>query len=110
MGKNLVKQRFAPPRRLFFLCAILVEVRVFGQASLANNLRHFPIHHACDGVVQQQFTPRAMVINQVTQSRSLSNHCRSLKRYNISHATLGSTHYSASNTKINYRKEIWGAA
>jgi hypothetical protein len=101
VGKNLVKQSFAPPRRLFFLRSILVEVRVFGQASLANDLRYFPIHHACDGVVQEQFTPRTMVINQVAQTRGLSNHSTSLKRYTVTHPTFGSTHYSALNSKIN---------
>jgi len=82
MGENLVKESFASARRLFFLCALLVEVRVFGQAGLANDFCHFTIPHACDGMVQQQFTSRTMVINQVAQTHSLTRHRISPERYN----------------------------
>jgi hypothetical protein len=80
MCQDLVEESLFAAGRLLSFRAVLVEERVFGQTSLADDLRHLPIDHAGDGVIQQQPASRAMVVNQIAQAWHQPKHHNSFGR------------------------------
>ncbi len=88
--------------------AVGVEIRMLGQAGLADYFCDFPIHHARDGMIQQQPAARAMIVDQIAQAWHRPLHDEHLVGCNLAIINYKLAYYTFHSPKINLCRPLRG--
>jgi hypothetical protein len=108
VSQDLVEKSFPAARGLLTFGAVGVEIRMLGQAGLADYFCDFPTHHARDGMIQQQPAARAMIVDQIAQAWHRHLHDKHLVGCNLAIINYKLAYYTFRSPKINLRRSSRG--